>query len=687
MPLGRSKNAAPSAAEAELLEQIRQAAVRGDSDTIVRLVGEGVKPDVPDEAGRSAMHLACSAGHANVVASLLLSGADVNRPDGSGCSPLQRAAAEGHLEVVRQLLRHGADVNHQDSTHGNTALHEASWKGFSRCVTALSKAKGADLSRKNRGGFAPLHLSCQNGHNQSCRELLLANCSPDVQNNYGDSPLHTSARYGHAGVTRILISAKSRVSDQNKNGDTALHIAAAMGRRKLTRILLEAGCDKSLKNKQGETARDIATRKDLNEILQILNSPAAVLGSSSAPADKIRSSSRKKPERRSETGKKREKAGSGNSSKDSSSRHKERKKAKSSKVTFDKLKSPKKWSPYGCHYYPDSTSFPQPNLDSLPEEPLKRGEQYFLDLAGNICKGPIGVGYTCYCAPFFKNMEARLDKDKQELKEHIDAAHARLDAKVSSLERKTHGKMEELSRCVAAERLECHERHVHLKHWLHGELVRGGATRASERLPSNRPRLERNMSRTRSLEDLLDHHQQRPQLNLNGSHQDLRWPPQSEFRPVAEEEADDDGASSESSEELVETAAGLSMGPEGKKGHDYENVAFKEPHEWRDWDERAEMLDARLASLGMRCRTGVYHSNGASPATDTTGETPNESGYSSKLSKGPSPDIVDGTGQVVNGGGASQLGGFYTSRVAALIGRQEAQLQKPVVRRSAASLV
>jgi ankyrin repeat domain-containing protein 6 len=60
--------------------------------------------------------------------------------------------------------------------------------------------------------------------------------------------------------------------------------------------------------------------------------------------------------------------------------------AKSGKSNTDKQKSSKQWSPYGCHYYPETASFPQPNLDSLPKEPLKRGEQYFLDLAGNICK-------------------------------------------------------------------------------------------------------------------------------------------------------------------------------------------------------------------------------------------------------------------------------------------------------------
>ena len=66
---------------------------------------------------------------------------------------------------------------------GNTALHEASWKGLSRCVQALCAVRGADLSLRNHAGFAPLHLACQNGHNQSCRELLLAGCDPDVRNN------------------------------------------------------------------------------------------------------------------------------------------------------------------------------------------------------------------------------------------------------------------------------------------------------------------------------------------------------------------------------------------------------------------------------------------------------------------------------------------------------------------------
>ncbi|KAG8234318.1 hypothetical protein J437_LFUL013058 [Ladona fulva] len=424
-------------------------------------------------ASAELLRLSAAAGNVQEVVRLLGEGAKI-MSDEAGCTALQRAASQGHVIVVKQLLKHGADVNHQDNVHGNSALHEASWKGYSQTVAALCKGR-AQLQLKNRGGFAALHLCCQNGHNQSCRELLFAGCNPDVQNNYGDTSLHTSARYGHAGVTRILISAQCRVSDQNKNGDTALHISAAMGRKKLTRILLEAGCDKSLRNKQNETARDIATRKDLKEILVILNTPPVALKSQSENKKKMSRSSQKKSEGeelhnkcqgKDHNDRKREKNGSGTSSKESNSQRKEKKHKNAHKVHFGKACATvtgRQWSPYGCHYYPDPETFPAPNLDSLPDEPLQKGEQYFLDLAGNICKGPVGVGYTCYCAPFFRNVEARLERDKQELKEHIDRAHERLDRKVSSLEQR-------LSHTVEKERSQCEARSLRLAEWICREI-------------------------------------------------------------------------------------------------------------------------------------------------------------------------------------------------------------------------
>lgn len=91
--------------------------------------------------------------------------------------------------------------------HGNTALHEAAWRGYSRCVKLLCTFSKIDksnqkpnksrngktngdlcqinnyLNTRNAGGFSALHLASQNGHNQSCREILLAGADANIQNN------------------------------------------------------------------------------------------------------------------------------------------------------------------------------------------------------------------------------------------------------------------------------------------------------------------------------------------------------------------------------------------------------------------------------------------------------------------------------------------------------------------------
>ena len=48
-------------------------------------------------------------------------------------------------------------------------------------------------------------------------------------------------------------------------------------------------------------------------------------------------------------------------------------------------------------------------------EQLNPGEQFYLDLAGNIRKGPSTRNRNCYCAPVFAKFEKRLEKDHRDL--------------------------------------------------------------------------------------------------------------------------------------------------------------------------------------------------------------------------------------------------------------------------------
>lgn len=288
----------------------------------------------------------------------------------------------------------------------------------------LNWKKKKFINRVNFCGFSALHLAAQNGHNQTLRELLYGGCDTSVHNDYGDTALHTACRYGHAGVVRILISAKCDIDAFNLNHDTPLHIACAMGRRKLTKLLLEAGA-MQFQNLHGDTPRDIAKKKNLREILHIV----------------------KKVE--------------------------ERRANEAVPLVDDKYQQG--WSPYGCHFYPDMKKFPSPKIETLPKDPLQKGEQYFMDLAGKIRKGPIGRASRCACEKNQTNLCAAAQKFFNETNDKLDKRISEL-AKVreklnrSGRTRKSHRKNEEEQEDPLYSRFKIvgdRNKQMQMKSWLH----------------------------------------------------------------------------------------------------------------------------------------------------------------------------------------------------------------------------
>lgn len=214
-----------------------------------------------------------------------------------------------------------------------------------------------------------------------------------------------------------------------------------MGRRKLTRILYEV-CGPSallLRNAQGEAPRDIAIRKNLKPIIEILNSPPTIAKYASDDTDAPPVKQNHQPSS----------SGSGRNYTPENSNKIKPKKCINDRGHHDLNGSQgdsKIWSPYGCHYFPDPRSFPPPKLETFPKDPLKCGEQYYLDLAGNIRKGPIGVGNTCYCGPFFNHIEQQINQNKKSFKKYVLKATGKLDGKVHELSKHTDDKIQRIAR-------------------------------------------------------------------------------------------------------------------------------------------------------------------------------------------------------------------------------------------------
>ena len=79
-------------------------------------------PDIRDDFGCNALHLASTTGHNHIVKFLLESTKTtlsipicsvIDDYDDSGCTPLHRAAGNGHQTVIRTLIEYGASLNLQ----------------------------------------------------------------------------------------------------------------------------------------------------------------------------------------------------------------------------------------------------------------------------------------------------------------------------------------------------------------------------------------------------------------------------------------------------------------------------------------------------------------------------------------------------------------------------------------------
>lgn len=141
---------------------LHKAAENGHNDVVLALLEHGTDFDAQEDTfDQTPLHLAALNGHKAVVQTLLDHRASPNIKDDDGWMAIHVAAWTGNEEVMKVLLeRTEVDARTDDSL---TALHCAAAQGHLNIAHLLIRA-GADVDAKDKDEWTPLHWAAKKRH-------------------------------------------------------------------------------------------------------------------------------------------------------------------------------------------------------------------------------------------------------------------------------------------------------------------------------------------------------------------------------------------------------------------------------------------------------------------------------------------------------------------------------------------
>ena len=262
--LGAALAHAETADDARLRQLAGQAA--SYAGEVRSLLAKGADPNIPDHAGRTALHGAARLGAVETMSALLDAGGNPNKRDEDGNTPLHFAsdASQAPLMVhhsiatIRVLLNARANPNLTDAA-GRTPLHLAAGSHDEPGGVAALLSSGADPNRKDGGGDTALHAAVgpNLGWPAVVGALLDGGADPRLTNGDGLTALQLFVLDGpdQGRTAAMLVETGADPDRKYGNGDAPLHAAirrgGSRGKVEVAEALLALGADPCIRDGRG----------------------------------------------------------------------------------------------------------------------------------------------------------------------------------------------------------------------------------------------------------------------------------------------------------------------------------------------------------------------------------------------------------------------------------------------------
>ena len=188
----------------DLNQQMMDAVVKGDLNTVESLVSQGANINYTDSWGNRAIFAAAWEGNTTALEMFYNLRAKISFDD---CNLLCNAAFNGKVDSVKWLLDKGEDANFAFTDTGENALHYTICKMSEMDerveIVRILIAAGTDVNKKTLPGKPTLCFM---------RDAYLK----------GETPLHRAAAFGNITIIKMLLDAGADPSMKDANGDTPI---------------------------------------------------------------------------------------------------------------------------------------------------------------------------------------------------------------------------------------------------------------------------------------------------------------------------------------------------------------------------------------------------------------------------------------------------------------------------------